>query len=97
VGYFVREVDAGKALLSAVYWSQNRGNAIRPLWGIAGRSVRRLAPDRAAELSALAERLALLTPNGTIDSSDSWSDDDLRDFRAASLKRTDAQDAEDLH
>ena len=58
---------------------------------------RRLAPDTAAELSALAERLAKLAPNGRIDWSDSWSDEDLRDFRAASLKRLDAEDAEDSH
>ena len=50
---------------------------------------RRLAPDTAAELSALAERLAMLAPNAKIDWSDSWSDEDLREFRAASLKRLD--------
>ena len=55
---------------------------------------RRLEPDTAAELSALAERLATLTPNGSIDRSDSWSDEDLRDFRTASLKRLDDEDAE---
>jgi hypothetical protein len=55
---------------------------------------RRLAPDTAAELSALAERLATVTPNCTIDWSDSWSDEDLRDFRSASLKRLETEDSE---
>src|ERR1035441_4703717 len=58
---------------------------------------RRLAPDTAAELSALAQRLATVTSNCRIDWSDSWSDEDLRDFRAASLKRLNAEDAEDAH
>jgi hypothetical protein len=58
---------------------------------------RRLPPDTAAELSALAERLATLTPNRRIDWSDSWSDEDLNDFRAASVKRLDAEDGEDQH
>jgi hypothetical protein len=55
---------------------------------------RRLAPDTAAELSALAERLATVTPNFRIDWSDSWSDEDLRDFRSASLKRLETEDSE---
>ena len=55
---------------------------------------RRLAPDAAAELSALAERLAAMTPNSRIDWSDSWSDEDLRDFRNASLKRLETEDPE---
>ena len=55
----------------------------------------RLAPDTAAELSALAERLATIAPNRRIDWSDSWSDEDLREFRAAALRRLDAEDAED--
>ena len=58
---------------------------------------RRLAPDTAAELSALAERLAVLTANGRIDWADSWSDEDLRDFTAASLKRLDTEEEEDSH
>ena len=40
---------------------------------------RRLPPDTAAELSALAQRLAELAPNHRIDWSDSWSDEDLND------------------
>lgn len=55
---------------------------------------RRLAPDAAAELAALAERLATATPNHRIDWSDSWSDEDLRDFRSASLKRLETEDPE---
>jgi hypothetical protein len=58
---------------------------------------RRLPPDAAAELSGLAERLAALTPNRTIDWSDSWSDEDLNEFRAASLRRFDAEESEDSH
>jgi hypothetical protein len=56
---------------------------------------RRLPPDTATELSALAERLAELAPNGRIDWSDSWSDEDLNEFRAASLRHLDAEESED--
>ena len=57
---------------------------------------RRLPPDTASELSALAERLADLAPkNHRIDWSDSWSDEDMNDFRAASLRRLDAEESED--
>lgn len=56
---------------------------------------RRLPPDAATELSALAERLAALRPNQKIDWSDSWSDEDLREFRAASLKRLQEEESED--
>ena len=56
---------------------------------------RRLPPNAAAELSALAERLATLAPDGRIDWSDSWSDEDLRDFRAASLRRLEAEESEE--
>ena len=55
---------------------------------------RRLAPDTAAELSALAQRLATVTSNGRIDWSDSWSDEDLHDFRASSLNRLDSESPE---
>ena len=58
---------------------------------------RRLPPDTAAELSALAERLAALSPQRKLDWSDSWSDEDLRDFRAASLRRLDAEESEESH
>ncbi len=56
---------------------------------------RRLPPDAATELSALAERLAELAPNHRIDWSESWSDEDLNDFRAASLHRFDAEESRD--
>lgn len=56
---------------------------------------RRLPPDAATELSALAERLAALAPNHRIDWSDAWSDEDLSDFRAASLRRLDAEESEE--
>ncbi len=55
---------------------------------------RRLPPETASELSALAERLAELAPNQRIDWSDSWSDEDLKDFRTASLRRFDAEESE---
>ena len=57
-------------------------------------SFRRLPPDTAKELSALVERLAEPAPNHGIDWSDSWSDEDLNYFRAASLRRLDAEESE---
>jgi hypothetical protein len=57
---------------------------------------RRLPPEAAAELSALAQRLAALAP-GTIDWSDSWSDSDLQEFTAASLKRLEDEERGDPH
>ena len=56
---------------------------------------RRLPPDTAAELSALAERLAALAPERKIDWSDSWSDKDLREFRSAALSRLEAEESEE--
>jgi hypothetical protein len=56
---------------------------------------RRLPPDTATELTALAQRLAELAPQRKIDWSDSWSDDDLNEFRAASLRRLDVEESED--
>lgn len=58
---------------------------------------RRLPPDTAAELSALAERLAILSPNHRVDWSDSWTDEDLQDFRAASLRRLETEESEESH
>ena len=48
---------------------------------------RRLPPAAADELSALAQRLATLGPRSSIDWSDSWSDSDLEEFTAASIRR----------
>jgi hypothetical protein len=56
---------------------------------------RRLPPDTAAELSALAERLATLSLHGRIDCSDSWTDEDLQVFRASSLKRLEDEELEE--
>lgn len=56
---------------------------------------RRLPPYTATELSVLAQRLAELAPNHRIDWSDSWSDEDLTEFRAASLRRLDTEESED--
>jgi hypothetical protein len=51
---------------------------------------RRLPPCAAAELTALAERLAALHPNTRIDWSDFWSDEDLKEFTTASASRLEA-------
>ncbi len=53
---------------------------------------RRLPGDTANELSALVQRLAALSSNTRIDWSDSWSDEDLREFTARSLKRCEAEE-----
>jgi hypothetical protein len=57
---------------------------------------RRLPPEAAMELSRLIERLAALAPERKIDWSDSWSDEDLKQFRAASLRRLEASESEDM-
>lgn len=54
---------------------------------------RRLSPDAAGELSRLIERLASLAPERKIDWSDSYSDEDLNEFRAASIRRLEKCDA----
>jgi hypothetical protein len=56
---------------------------------------RRLPPTAAAELSALAQRLAALAPHTAIDWSDSWSEADLQEFTAASLQRLEAEEREE--
>ena len=56
---------------------------------------RRLPPDAAVELSALAQRLAALAPGTPIAWSDSWDDADLREFTAASLIRLEAEEEEE--
>jgi hypothetical protein len=48
---------------------------------------RRLPPNAAEELSALMRRLSGLAENGRINWSDSWSDEDLREFTAQSARR----------
>jgi hypothetical protein len=53
---------------------------------------RRLPADAADELSALVQRLAALPPGTPIDWSDSWSDEDLREFTTHSLKRLDSEE-----
>ena len=55
---------------------------------------RRLPPEAATELSALAQRLAALAPGAPIDWSDSWSDSDLQDFTASSLRRLETEEQE---
>jgi hypothetical protein len=58
---------------------------------------RRLPPDAAAELTALAERLAALRPGTGVDWSDSWSDEDLKEFTAASARRLEAEEPDYRH
>ena len=57
---------------------------------------RKLPTDAAMELSGLIERLAALAPDRKIDWSDSWSDDDLKEFRAASVARLEASESEEM-
>ena len=56
---------------------------------------RKLPPDAAGELSRFIERLAELAPERKNDSSESWTDDDLREFRAASVRRLEESEAEE--
>lgn len=55
---------------------------------------RRLPPEAAGELSRLIERLAALAPERKIDWSDSWSDEDLQEFRAESVRRLEESESE---
>ena len=57
---------------------------------------RRLPPNAAVEWSRLIERLATLAPDRNINWSDSWSDEDLIEYRAASARRLEASESEDL-
>ena len=82
----------GMLIPSAVCWLRGYGNAIEPAGSIAGGG---LPTDTAAELSALAERLATLSPQHRVDWSDSWTDEDLQDFRAASLRRLETEESEE--
>jgi hypothetical protein len=56
---------------------------------------RRLPPAAAEELSALAQRLAALGPATRVDWSDAWSDSDLQEFTAVSLRRLEAGEQEE--
>jgi len=56
---------------------------------------RRLPPATAEELAALVRRLAALAPNTAIDWSDSWSDADLQEFTAASVRSVEAAETDD--
>lgn len=58
---------------------------------------RRLPPATAAELAALIRRLADRAPSTVIDWSDSWSESDLQEFTADSVRRLDAEEQEDSH
>lgn len=78
-----------------VYYVQNMEMQLNEREASLVDAFRRLPADAATELSALAQRLAELAPNHRIDWSDSWSDEDLNDFRAASLRRLDAEESED--
>ncbi len=54
---------------------------------------RRLPPETAGEFDALVRRLAALPPSTRVDWSDSWSDDDLREFTTHSQKRLETEEA----
>ena len=56
---------------------------------------RRLPPATADQLAALVRRLAARAPNTATDWSDSWSDSDLQEFSAASLRSVETADTED--
>ena len=58
---------------------------------------RRLPPDTAAGLSAIAERLATLASHTRIDWSDSWSDENLKEFMMAALLRLEDEESEESH
>ncbi len=55
---------------------------------------RRLPPAAAEELAALVQRLAALAPDTSIDWSDSWSDSDLEEFTAKSVRSLDGAETE---
>jgi len=54
-------------------------------------ALRRLAPGTVTQLAALTRRLAALGPGVSTDWSDTWSDEDLRDFSRAALERFDQE------
>jgi uncharacterized protein YPO0396 len=56
---------------------------------------RRLPPATADELAALVRRLASIAPNAAIDWSDSWSEADLEEYTAASLRSVEAGEQEE--
>jgi hypothetical protein len=56
---------------------------------------RHLPPNAVAELTDLVERLVALHPNTKIDWSDSWSDEDLSEVTAASMRRFEAEELEE--
>jgi hypothetical protein len=60
------------------------------------KAFRKLAPDAAIELTQLIERLGALAPQRKIDWSDSWSEEDLKDYRAASIRRLEESEAEEV-
>ena len=55
---------------------------------------RRLSPQAAEGVSALTLRLATLGTKSTIDWSDSWSEEDLRDYASAALQVLDDREAD---
>ena len=48
---------------------------------------RELPPETAGELSALVQRLAAASAEARIDWSDSWSEEDLRQFTESTVRR----------
>ena len=58
--------------------------------------VRTLTPGEATKILNWAQQLAELGSKRPVDWSDSWSEDDLREATAASLRRFEQQEREDL-
>jgi hypothetical protein len=60
------------------------------------KAVRMLPPGEAKKVLDWAQQLADLGSGHTVEWSDSWSDDDVRDATAASLMRFDKQEREGI-
>ena len=55
-------------------------------------AVRKLPPEAVEEISSLIRRLASLPAGAKVDWSDEWSDKDLRDYTAASIKNFESRE-----
>jgi hypothetical protein len=53
---------------------------------------RKLPPEAASELSQLVQRLSALPSGNRVDWSDSWSEEDLRDFTVHSQRRLESSE-----
>lgn len=85
---------ACQAKPTVVYWFRGRMQLNSNEEVLVG-AFRKLPPAAAEEIAALVRRLAALAPNTAIDWSDSWSDSDLQEFTAASVRSIEAAEPED--